>query len=203
MGGNVRYLIAPDMEHHIFLTEWARAYPDARLLGPEGLPEKRAGMAEHRDAASFQHVWTAKDKASFRVDQDFDRDFEYEFVDSHANKELVFCYRPERVLIEADLLFNLPATEQYSRARESATDGFFTKLFTRLNTTKGDALWQRRLVWYLASRSDRKEFAKSVEKIYGWDWDMIIPCHGDVIESGGKEIFRKVMAWHLQVQTGQ
>jgi hypothetical protein len=202
MGGDVRYLVALDIEHHIFLTEWAKAYPDAKLLGPEGLPEKRAAMPEHRDAASFQHVWTAGDKASFGVDRDFDADFEYEFVHAHVNKELVFCYKPERVLIEADLLFNLPATEQYSRAEESATDGFLTRLFTGLNNTQGDAIWQRRLVWYLASGADRKEFARSVKRIDGWDWDVLIPCHGDVIESGGKEIFRKVMAWHLQAPTG-
>jgi hypothetical protein len=202
MGNDVRYLIAPDIEHHIFLTAWSKAYPNAKLLGPEGLPEKRAGMKEYKDVSSFQYVWMVKDKASFSVDQDFDKNFDYEFVHSHPNKELVFCYKPERVLIEADLLFNLPATEQYSRVRETASDGFLTKLFTKLNNTQGDAIWQRRFLWYLASKADRKEFAKSIKKIDSWDWDVLIPCHGDVIESGGKGIFRKVMAWHLQAQTG-
>ena len=39
------------------------------------------------------------------------------------------------------------------------------------------------------------ECAKSIEK---WDFDRIIPCHGDVIESDGKGIFQKIMAWHLK-----
>jgi len=37
-----------------------------------------------------------------------------------------------------------------------------------------------------------------VNKVSKWDFDRIIPCHGDVIESGGKGIFDKVMAWHLE-----
>ena len=28
--------------------------------------------------------------------------------------------------------------------------------------------------------------------------DKIIPCHGDVIETGGKGIFDKIMQWHLE-----
>ena len=46
-GGDLRYLVATDIEHHIFLSEWAAAYPNAKLVGPEGLPEKRQKAASH------------------------------------------------------------------------------------------------------------------------------------------------------------
>ena len=196
LGGNVRYIAAPDIEHHIFISEWARTFPAASILGPEGLPEKRESNPETK-GTKFTHVFTAKNKATFKVDEEFDKEFDVEFVDGHANKELVFNWRPERTLIQADLIFNLPANEQYSRTGEDASSGFFTKLFAGINNTKGSALWQQRFIWHAVSK-DKKSYAESVKRINGWDFDRIIPCHGDVIETDGKGIFRKVMEWHLQ-----
>lgn len=57
---------------------------------------------------------------------------------------------------------------------------------------------QRRFIWWAISSGDRTGFNKSIAKINGWDFDRIVPCHGDVIESGGKGIFQKVMKWHLE-----
>ena len=186
-----------DFEHHIFVSEWARAFPNAKILGVEGLPEKRESNPETA-GTKFTHVFTQKNKADLKVDDAFDREFDYEYVGSHANKELVFNHRPDKTLIEADMMFNLPAHEQYSRTNEKATDGLLTRFFTGFQNTVGAATWQKRFLWYVASGPDRKGFNESVRKINGWDFDRIIPCHGDVIESEGKEVFRRVFAWHLE-----
>ncbi|CAF9939320.1 MAG: hypothetical protein ALECFALPRED_008069 [Alectoria fallacina] len=196
MGNKVGYIAALDYEHHIFITDWAVAFPSAKLLGVEGLPEKR-GNDNATAGSSFQHVWTQKYKASMKVDPDFDKEFDYEYVGSHANKELVLCHRPDRTLIEADMMFNLPANEQFSRTGEDPTSGIFTKLFIGLQNTVGTAQWQKRFLWYAASAGDRQGFNESAKRIASWDFDRIIPCHGDVIERGGKGIFNKVFDWHL------
>ena len=196
-GNNVKYIAATDIEHHIFISDWAKAFPTAHVLGVEGLPEKRAKNPETKGVA-FSHVWTKANKRSFTVDADFDKDFDVEFVDAHQNKELVINYKPEKTLIEADLFFNLPATEQYSKAGESATSGILTKIFGSLMNTRGAATAQKRFIWYGPSSSDRQGFSESVRRINNWDFDRIVPCHGDVIESGAKGVFQKVMEWHLQ-----
>ena len=133
-----------------------------------------------------------------KVDEEFDAEFDVEYVGSHANKELVLCHKPDRTLIEADMMFNLPAREQFSRTGEDPTSGALTKLFIGLQNTMGAATWQKRFLWYVASSGDRKGFSESAKKIASWDFDRIIPCHGDVIETGGKDIFKKVFQWHLQ-----
>lgn len=117
--GQVKYLAALDIEHHIFLGPWYKKYPQAKVMGPEGLPEKRA--KQKNEDVPFSVVFTAKNKESTKVDEEFDSCFEYEFVDGHMNKELVFNYKPDRTLIEADMIFNLPATEQFSKTNESPT----------------------------------------------------------------------------------
>lgn len=197
LGNRVAYLTALDFEHHIFLSEWARAFPNAKILGPDGLAEKRAKIDEEFAGARFDYVWTPKNKESFKVDPEFDAEFDYEYVNAHANKELAFFHKRDKALIEADLLFNLPATEQYSRTKEGATSGFLTRMFVGLMSASGDAKWQKRFLWYGASAKDRTSFNQSAKKINSWDFDMIVPCHGDVIESGGKGIFQKVYGWHL------
>lgn len=191
-----------DFEHHIYVSDWAKAFPAAKLLGVAGLPEKREKNPATA-GSKFQHVWTQKNKHDIKVDEEFDREFDYEYVGSHPNKELVFCHRPDRTLIEADMLFNLPAYEQFSKTGQDPTSGVLTKFFNIFQTTIGSAAWQKRFLWYAASRGDRTGFNQSAKRIASWDFEKIIPCHGDVIETGGKRIFQKVFEWHLKAEGGK
>jgi len=117
--GEVKYIAALDFEHHMFVGPWHQEYPNAKVLGVEGLPEKREKQGNEK--VPWSTIFTAQNKEKVRVDEEFDRDFDYEFVDGHGNKELVFCYKPDRTLIEGDLLFNLPAVslscQTYGHAR--------------------------------------------------------------------------------------
>ena len=176
LGDKVGYLAATDYEHHIFLSEWAKAYPSAKILGVDGLPEKREKSKETA-GTKFHHVWTMKNKHDMAVDPDFDQEFETEYVGSHGNKELVFCHKPDKTLIEADLIFNLPANEQYSKAEESPTSGIGTKMFVGL------------MKCYLI--------------IIGWYLYIIFLCIGHVILLGGKESFRRLWNGILKPRTNE
>lgn len=198
--GKVRYLIAPDFEHHIFISPWAKEYADAEVIGPEGLPEKRE-KDEATQGVKFHHVFTPGNKLEKKIGSEFDDDFDYEYVHAHANKELVFFHKPTRTLIEADLLFNLPATEQFSRTDTDASSGILTRLFSACANTKGDMKWQKRLIWYGPGAGDRKAFAESMRRISAWgDFDRLIPCHGDVIEKNGSKILAEATAWYKDVK---
>ncbi|OAR02805.1 hypothetical protein LLEC1_00214 [Akanthomyces lecanii] len=199
MGGKVSYLVALDIEHHIFLSEWAREYPNAKIIGPHGLPEKRAQQHDSKiGKEEFAVVFTPEQKRETKISDEFDADFEYEYVDGHANRELVFCYKPDKVLIEADLLFNLPATEQYSKLPENErqASGVVDKLFAKLQSTEGEGKWIKRFNWYVLAKN-RPSYNDSLRVIGGWDFKTLIPCHGDVIEGNAREIFDKVFNWHL------
>ncbi|KOS21777.1 hypothetical protein ESCO_002381 [Escovopsis weberi] len=198
-GGNVGYIVALDYEHHIFISEWAKQYPNARIVGPEGLPEKRQQATDPRIGKEpFAVEFKKADKRSIRISEEIDADFDYEYMDGHANKEIVFHYRPDNVLIQADLMFNLPATEQYSKVSPSqrSSGGILNRIFTGIQSTSGDAMWNRRFNWYLA-RKDKESFHESIKAIDKWNFNAIIPCHGDTIQVNGKEVFRKVFAWDL------
>lgn len=203
LGGNVAYIVALDFEHHIFVSEWAKAFPSAKIIGPEGLPEKRAKQQDDPKigAEEFAVVFTKENKRTVRISDEFDADFEYEYVDGHANRELVFFWKPEKVLIEADLMFNLPPTEQYSRvpASERKAPGLVAKTFNCLVTPGESSKWNKRFNWYLLPK-DRASFNDSVQVIDKWDFNTLIPCHGDVLEGNAKEIFHTAFEWNLNAK---
>lgn len=202
LGNNLKYIIAPDLEHHIFLGTWAETFPSAHIIGPAGLEEKRAKDPSIA-SVPLDTTFSAKNKLEMPITEEFDHDFEHEFVDAHPNKELVFYFKPDKTVIQADYFFNLPATEQYSLTGESASKGLWTKFFTNLTNTQGKALGQKRMLWYAMSASDRSSFNASTRRIERWDFQRIIPCHGDVIENDAKGIFRKLFEWHLEGNTGK
>ncbi|KAK2735716.1 hypothetical protein FQN55_001999 [Onygenales sp. PD_40] len=197
LGGDVKYIVAPDLEHHIFVSAWKQAYPNAQILAPEGLREKRESNPETK-GVKLDHIFTAANKHDLTISDEFHADFDVEYVHSHPSHEIVLRHKPTKTLIEADLIFNLPATEQFSRSGEPATKGILTKVFNCVQSTKDPATWQKRFIWYLFSGKDRVGFGQSSATIDSWDFDRIIPCHGDVIEKGGKTIFSNLFEWNLE-----
>jgi len=156
------------------------------------LPEKRE-KSEATKGVKFSHVFSSGQQSS--ISAEFDAEFDYEYIHAHQNKEVVFLHKPSATLIEADLIWNLPATEQYSRSPEDPKSGLLTKFTGGILNTKGDMAWQKRNLWYVAGAKDREGFAESCKKIHDWDFDRIVPCHGDVIEVGGKATFDRATEW--------
>ncbi|KAI7468216.1 hypothetical protein KC357_g6802 [Hortaea werneckii] len=197
--GDIKYITALDQEHHIFLESWHKQFPHAQVLMPETLPEYRKKQGYYQ-IPQENSVLFKKDTApgQTKVSEEFDQEFEHEYVSAHANQELVFNHKPSKTMIQGDFLFNLPAYEQFSKTDMSPTSGILTKLMCKINSTEGEATWQRRFIWYAISAANRQGFNDSCQRIGKWDFDRLVPCHGDVIESGGKGIFEKVMKWHLE-----
>jgi hypothetical protein len=169
-------------------------------MGPETLPEKRA--KQQNEDVPFAFLFN-KSKPVESISPEFDTEFDWEYVSAHVNKEVVFHHKPTRSLIQADLLFNLPATEQFSKTDVDPSSGVLMKMFSSMQSTQGSAIGQQRAIWYGMSAGDRPGFAQSMAKINKWNFDRIIPCHGDVIEGEGKGIFQKVMQWHLEAANQQ
>ena len=46
--GPVRHIVSPNKIHHLFLAEWAKRWPEARMYAPPGLAKRRPNL--HFDA---------------------------------------------------------------------------------------------------------------------------------------------------------
>ncbi|KAK6353897.1 hypothetical protein TWF730_008319 [Orbilia blumenaviensis] len=194
LGGQVSYIVAPDIEHHLNIGPWKTAYPSARVIGPTTLYQKR--VKQGNEDVPFDFSYNAENKNSLVLPEDFTRDFELEYWDGHMSHEIALLHKPSGTVIEADLIFNLPAQEQFSKTDIDAKAGFWTKVSMHIFTSLAGKS-QQRFLWYGASSKGRPSFNRSAKIMDGWEFDRIIPCHGDVIETGGKATFRRLFAWHL------
>ena len=94
--GTVRYLVSPNLLHHLFLGEWASAYPKARLYASPGLRRRRKDLAFDADLGDAPEPEWAAD-----IDQ-------VVLGGSFVMTEVVFFHRASRTAIFADLIENLP-----------------------------------------------------------------------------------------------
>ncbi|TNY19006.1 hypothetical protein DMC30DRAFT_418305 [Rhodotorula diobovata] len=187
--GPVKHIVQFDQEHGMFTGQYADAFPDAKLYFPIGglhkwekkrpLPPNYA-VFEHgaHEADPFEETTGGEIRSA-------------SFVKGHINQDIAFLHAPTKTLIEADLLLNLPPTEQYSRSSSRSSLPFLS------NMMKPGSTAHKRFLHHLAS-TDKKEMADAARKVAGWDFDRIIPCHGDVIETGGKKAWTDTYAWFLE-----
>ncbi|PIL27777.1 hypothetical protein GSI_10930 [Ganoderma sinense ZZ0214-1] len=173
--GDVKYIIAGNAFHYLFVKDYKEAYPNAKVIGPEDLPKKK--------------------KLEFTLDGEYsaanpDAKFGYEdeIIGCHftgfANRDIAFLHKPSRTVIAADLLFNNPPHEQYSKSTESPKSLLFSGLIPT-------GLSMR--LFLMAKQDNKAEMIRDAKTVASWDFDRYIPCHGDVIETGASAAWRS--AW--------
>jgi hypothetical protein len=164
--GTVRFIVAPNRMHHLFVADAARLYPEARVLAAPGLAEKRRDLAFERTIADDPPAeWKGE-------------------IESHHVRgqsllnEVAFWHRASRTLVLTDLCFNVQEGSALMR------------IFLRLN-----GMWRRfgpsRLIRLFVR--DRAALEQSVRRMLEWDFDRVVVAHGDVLEEGGKRALEE--AW--------
>lgn len=162
--GPVRAVICPNKVHHLYAGPWKEAHPAARLLGPPGLAAKR------RDLAFDGELGDVPD-ASFAG-----------ALECHLVKgmpvlnEVAFFHPASRTLLLTDLAFH-----------PTPASGLGTRVWCRLTRT-GD--FGPNAVARLTVR-DRAAARASLDRVLAWDFDRVTVTHGEVLETGGKEAFRR------------
>jgi hypothetical protein len=168
--GSVRFIVAPNRFHHLFVPDWQRAYPNAQTFCAPGLDTKRADL-------NFTATLGDEPPAAWadEVDQAFMREFP-------PLNEIVFLHRETRTLIFTDLLFNIARYDsQYARFL-LRLDGAF----------RGPAIPRS---FKLLLRSRRSKCAAFLQRIMSWDFDRAIVAHGDIVDSGAKPVVER--AWQF------
>lgn len=157
--GPVRFVVpASDLHGHLFMEQYRAAYPDARLFAAPGLADKRKDL-------------TFDGELGPTPDASWAEDLDQAPLEGHRLGEIEFFHRPSRTLIAGDLIFNV---------------GSDRPLLTRLFC---NGLRLRRRVgptpMFRSSVRDKPAARRSLDRILAWNFDRVIPGHGDIIDSGG------------------
>jgi len=166
--GPVKAIVAPSLFHHLYVAEWARAYPSASLSACPGLEKKRGDIA-----------WTGV--LGDEPDATWRGDLEQVFFGARKlENEVVFFHRKSRSIVSCDFIFNL-ATHPSA----------FTRVVARfLGQRDPGATWLERILI-----RDRPLAREQIRRIVDWGAERIIVAHGDVIESNGTAVVERAYRW--------
>jgi hypothetical protein len=166
--GPVAAIVAPSLFHHLWAGAWKEAYPGALLFACPGLERKRADLP-------WDGVLGDDPQPPWRGDLD-----QVFFGARTMENEVVFFHRESRSLVCCDIIFNL-----------STHPSWFTRVVaTLLANRRPGATWLEHLMI-----RDRKSARAQIDRILAWDFDRIVLSHGELIPSGGHEVFRRAYAW--------
>ena len=175
--GIVRHIVAPNLFHHLYVQQAHTLYPEATIWGVEGLAKK---CPELKIDALVNQTGSFKDELDYFPFQGFGSILPQGIV---LANETVFFHRSSRTLILTDTAFNFD--QSYSLVTQLAvrTLGSYNSLRpTRLEK------------W---GTPDKDKVAASVRRVLTWDFDRVIPAHGSIVETGGKDAFKAGYEWFL------
>lgn len=177
--GIIRYLLAPNIAHWMFLADWQREVPQAATFAARGLSARKqvraAGIRIDRELGdTTPQEWTA--------------DLETVSVNAPMFCEVEVFDKRSRTLILTDLVQNLDP-DHLSGSAETAAN--------LLGITKpdGKAPVYLRLLLRLGGRSVRT----AAERLVRLGPERVIFAHGDWFASEGSERLRQSLRWLVPV----
>ncbi len=167
--GTVTHLYAPNTFHHLWMGEWAGAFPRATVHAPAALRAKRPEL---------------------RVDRAHDReglgelreDFDEVHVDGFLLEETALVHRASRTLLVADLVHNV--------GRPNDT---WTKLYTKVMGFYDRVALSRAIRW--TAFRDPGAARESVARVLALPFDRLLVGHGEPVEHGARDALLDAYRW--------
>lgn len=166
--GPVRYLVVPNLQHHVHLAAACERFADASVFAPEGLALKRPDL--HID-----EVLTERTPDPWRGQvQPFPLD------GASAIQEVVFLHRPTKTLLVTDLVFHV-RSGSWPTQLLLRTVGCWDRLAS-------SRAWRWRYV------QDPQAFAETCQHITALDIERLVPAHGEVVTEDARARLGAVLA---------
>ncbi len=168
--GNVSHIIAPNLYHYLFTSNFKTLYPKATLWAAPGLESKKPELPI--------------DKVIQNDGNSFLNGIEYLLFDGFrtlglsgfdALNECVFLHPESRTLILTDTAFHFdesfPLITQFATRVLGGYKNLSPSLLERVATR------------------EKEKVRQSVQKVLAWDFERVIMAHGSIIENNGKQSF--------------
>lgn len=163
--GDPRWVLAPNLFHHLHVGPWAAAGLEA--WGAVGLAEKRPDITFTGQPKGGAHPWGG----DLRV---------HALTSFPLSNEVVLLHAPSRTLVATDLVFHIQPDAPWSTRAAMALIGGYPGV----RTTALERFGMQRA----AAREDLAE-------ILSWDFDRVVMTHGTVVETGGKDAVASAFSW--------
>lgn len=169
--GQVRFLIAPNLLHHLYLHAASRRYPEARVLAPAGLAHKRP---ELRIDGTLEQPLPAELAAAVDV---------IALAGAPGIGEFAFYHRASRTLVLTDLVFHVLRPEGWLAHLVLWLGGCHRRL-------AASRFWRLKV-------EDRAAFGASVAGLLELPFQTLVMAHGEVITEQARPRLASALRWAL------
>lgn len=169
--GEVSFLVAPNLLHHLYLARAAERFPAARVLAPERLRGKRPDL---RIDGTLERDAPAALTESVDI---------IKFEGAPALDEFVFYHRERRTLVVTDLVFNITQPR-----------GFMAHLVLSLGGCHGRLAQSRALRFMVRERT---QASASTERILALGFETLVMAHGDIVRDDARARLAHALRWLL------
>lgn len=169
--GSVRHIIAPNSLHHVFLADWQKAYPAAKIHAAPGLRDKR------KDIAFDSELGDTPDPAwAGEIDQAV-------MAGNTITTEVVFFHAKSRTMLFTDLIQQFPAT-WFSGWRR-----FVARLDLMLGA-EPNVPRKFRLAF-----TNRNAARAALAHVLAWPADKVLMAHGATVGKDGHAFIARAFRW--------
>lgn len=167
--GSVSHVYAPNLFHHLWIGDWATAFPSAQVHAAAGLAKKRPDLRVDRVHGSD----APRAFAGFVGEQP---------IDGFRLHETALFYRPAQTLLVTDLVHNVGRPQDAWSKVYTKTMGFYDRV----------AL-SRALRW--TAFSDRAAARRCIDTLLALPFERLVMGHGEPLKEGAREALREAYAW--------
>lgn len=168
--GPVQHIVCPNSFHHLHAGSAIKAWPQAKLHGPEALQRKRRDLRFDAVFGEAPHPDWADEMIGITIA-------------GSLLGETVLYHKASKTLITVDLIENF-----------SHHDHMPTRWYLRLGGIYGRVGWHRLLrVVYV----NRRKARASMQRILALDFERVLVAHGDNIEHEAHRVIRDGLGWLL------
>lgn len=170
--GTVRWIVAPNGFHHLYLRSAMVAWPEAEVWASPILPTKRRNL-------SFTGVLDGKIAAPWGDQLSY-----LNIKGAPKMSEIVLFHKPSKTLIVTDLIFHI---HQCKNLR--------TRLLFKIVGSYRKVAQSR--VWRLIVK-DRQAASQSAAEVFGWNFQRVVMAHGEVLEVDARMQMAHALRWMLK-----
>lgn len=169
--GEVRFLIAPNSLHHVFLADWQRAWPEAKVHAPPGLREKRPDIRFDGDLGDAP-------LAEWKNDLD-----QVVMRGNRITTEVVFFHHPSRTALFTDLI-------------QQFRPGWFKgwrAIVARLDLMVAPEPSVPRK--FRLAFTNKQAARAAMERVLSWPIENVVMAHGEPVRGDGVAFLRRAFGW--------
>ncbi|CAK7901345.1 hypothetical protein CAAN1_11S02520 [[Candida] anglica] len=194
---NVTHLIIPNNQHIMAAESFKVQFPNLKILSTEQVDLGENVSVDYKFTNEYGNkVLQSKELQEIGIKEDsILNNFEFVYLSTHKNRELMVYEKKSKTLFGADLIFNVDydgKSEQYCEKTGYAPDHYqhagwsFITRYLNPDSRIGIYLMNRVSVSALPSSKE------GLKAVYSLNFDRIVMCHGNIITQDAKEAFYKV-----------